>query len=351
MNLFAESFGARASALVSFDPAVPKSDIIIATGAFDEPMLARYLRDFAVLDPAPEAFSHLPVGRASSTDRMFSAEELRKSTFHNELFAPAGLVETLGGVTRKDGGRFEMFGLQRGKERDAYEEEDDHAVESIIPHLARVLQLRRLFQSQALLIGRLEHALDRASAGMLVLDNNGRTIFANAAMREIMNAADGLVLDRGGRLLISDAVARRHVEGYIRDIALGGAGGSTTIGRPSGRRSYVLLAAPLPLKVGEELHPGPSGGALITVHDPEADILAPLDLLQRGLNLPRGAAELSLALATGEDLKGFAESRGVTIHTARFHLRTALERTGAGTQAGLVRLVVRLLADLGASVA
>jgi hypothetical protein len=37
---------------------------------------------------------------------------------------------------------------------------------------------------------------------------------------------------------------------------------------------------------------------------------------------------------------------GVTIHTARFHLRTALTRTGTKTQADLVRSAVRLLRDM-----
>ena len=71
------------------------------------------------------------------------------------------------------------------------------------------------------------------------------------------------------------------------------------------------------------------------------------EILQTGLGLTPGAARLVAALAADDDLQAFAVREGVTIHTARFHLRTALERTGAGTQAGLVKLVVRLLTDLG----
>jgi DNA-binding CsgD family transcriptional regulator len=46
------------------------------------------------------------------------------------------------------------------------------------------------------------------------------------------------------------------------------------------------------------------------------------------------------------DLRDFAEAKGITIHTARFHLRTALARTGTRTQVELVRMAVRLLRDL-----
>jgi DNA-binding CsgD family transcriptional regulator len=347
MNLLAASFGARASALVSFDAGVPRSDISIATGAFDDDLMKRYLRDFIALDPAPRAFSHVPIGRTSSTDRMFTPEQIRASVFHNELFAPAGFVETLGGVMRTSGGRFEMFGLQRGKERGAFAEEDDRAIEAIIPHLARALQLRRMFLAQDLQISRLERTLDRATAGILMLDAEGKGLFANAAMQAVARAADGLAFDRLGRLVASDAAARRFIEAQIADVGLGGAGGITAVSRPSDRRSYILLVAPLTSTVAEGVVGSVPGGVLIVVHDPDADLSSPADVLQRALGLPQGAAELSLALAGGHDLKGFARMRGVTIHTARFHLRTALERTGAGNQAGLVKLVVRLLTDLG----
>jgi hypothetical protein len=83
------------------------------------------------------------------------------------------------------------------------------------------------------------------------------------------------------------------------------------------------------------------------VHDPACKPTADADILQQGLGVPRGAARLVAALAADDDLKSFAEREGITIHTVRFHLRTALARTGARTQAELVRLAVRMLRDFG----
>ena len=86
-------------------------------------------------------------------------------------------------------------------------------------------------------------------------------------------------------------------------------------------------------------------GALVLVHDPDSRSQAPPEVLERALNLPKGAAKVVVALAGDEDLKSFAEREGVTIHTARFHLHTALARTGTRSQAELVRIAVRLLRD------
>ena len=77
--------------------------------------------------------------------------------------------------------------------------------------------------------------------------------------------------------------------------------------------------------------------------------MADPDILQRALDLPRGAARLVAALAAEDDLKSYSEREGVTIHTARFHLRRALEGTGTRSQAELVRLAVRMLRDFGLS--
>jgi DNA-binding CsgD family transcriptional regulator len=71
-----------------------------------------------------------------------------------------------------------------------------------------------------------------------------------------------------------------------------------------------------------------------------------VETLRQGMGLTAGAARLVAALSADDDLKSFAEREGVTIHTARFHLRTALVRTGTRTQAELVRYAVQMLRDL-----
>jgi DNA-binding CsgD family transcriptional regulator len=85
--------------------------------------------------------------------------------------------------------------------------------------------------------------------------------------------------------------------------------------------------------------------AIVVVHDPDSGSANTSEILEQGLGLSKGAARLVAALAADHDLKTFAESEGVTIHTARFHLRSALSRTGAKTQAEVVRIAVRLLRD------
>jgi hypothetical protein len=175
-------------------------------------------------------------------------------------------------------------------------------------------------------------------------------------MRAIARRGDGLGLDRRGRLVPASVDARIRLDALLEAVAQGGAGGTLALPRSSGARPYAVLVAPAPSSlVQAQAAPWApwarlgSVYALVVVHDPAKTRMADPDILRRALDLPMGAARLVAALAAEDDLKSFAEREGVTIHTVRFHLRRALERTGARNQAELVRLAVRMLRDFGLS--
>jgi len=84
----------------------------------------------------------------------------------------------------------------------------------------------------------------------------------------------------------------------------------------------------------------------VVVHDPSARAAPPSELLMETFGLTRHSAELVAALVAGNDLKDYAEQAHVTIHTARFHLKSAFARMNVHNQAQLVSLAVTVLAEL-----
>jgi len=345
LELLAGQLHCRSTALLSLDIRQPHTDFSISTGVFDAAVTQRYIKDFQALDPAPAAFARMPVGTASSTDWVLGPEFHRNSPFLNEFYHPLGLVETIGGMLRAGDGQFEMLGLHRGSDRGAFTIDEMRAVERVLPHLGRSLQLRRLLLAQRARGSALGNALDRLAQGVIVLDGSGVAILVNTAMWTIARRGDGLGLDRAGQPLASDSGARKRIARLLHDVGQGGAGGVVRVPNQGGTAAYAVLIAPLPDSLADPLMTS-SRGVLIFVHDPASVTRAPVELVQEALNLTPGAAELAVALAGDHDLKSFAEARDVTIHTARFHLYTALSRTGSRSQAELVRKVVRLLRDL-----
>jgi len=243
---------------------------------------------------------------------------------------------------------WERCGLQRGPDRPPFEDHELVQVERLMPHVARALQLRQAFLQIETKMAGLQAAVERLPAGVVLLDPAGAALFVNSAMRAIARRADGLSLDRAGRPMPASLDVRSRLDALLGAVARGGAGGTLAVPRSGGLRPYAVLVAPAPTSLVQRPW-GPQGSccALVLVHDPASRPRVDADILQEGLALTKGAARLVAALAAEDDLKSFAEREGVTIHTARFHLRTALARTGARSQAELVRLAVRLLGDFG----
>ena len=203
-------FRCRSAALVSLETHAP-ANLVLTTGAFDGDVSRSY-QEFAPIDPAPAAFSALARGTASTTDRLLPRERLG-GEFVNEFFRPNGFAETLGGHLHSDHAYFTLIGLHRGFDRPAFEDDELAAIERLMPHITRALCLRREFLGLQAKADGLQAALDGHSAGVLLLDSSGASLFANRALRAIAQRGDGFSLDRrGGRCsptAMRAAVSRR----------------------------------------------------------------------------------------------------------------------------------------------
>jgi DNA-binding CsgD family transcriptional regulator len=179
-------------------------------------------------------------------------------------------------------------------------------------------------------------ALDALEEGLAVHDRPGRQVFANAALRRLAAAADGLGrAGPGGAVAPSDPAALRALR---RALAAAGAGTAVelALARPSGAAPYLLRCAPMP---------GGSGWALLRVADPARRRRAPsAAALRAGFGLTAAEAALAEALCAGAGLAGFAAGRGVSVHTARTQLRALLAKTRTDRQADLVGLLTALAA-------
>ena len=344
LQVLQNMFHCRGGAFVAFDAHAPAADVSMTSGIFGE-YGRLYIEQFVAIDPAPLFFSRLATGTASTSDRVFTEQERNALPFFNEFFRPIGLTETLAGNLFNDGGRSSLIGVQRGDDRPPFDDDDIARMERLMPHIRRALQLRRTFVRVEVKNHGLQAVIDRLAVGIVILDLRGGAVFVNATMQAWRAAPTGFRWIVPGWPLLTNLAARRRFDA-LDDVSKGGAGGVVSVERTSGARArdYAVLVAPSPASIAQmRWERAGMAGALVLVHDPDTRSRAPAELLERALNLPKGAARLVAALAADEDLKSFAEREGVTIHTVRFHLRMALARTGTRNQAELVRIAVRLL--------
>ena len=178
-----------------------------------------------------------------------------------------------------------------------------------------------------------------ASPGIVVLDRSGRISFTTEAAAVLLRLGDGLTV-RGSRLIgrqgspkLEDAVQATLAEAPA---ALCSPLRTVMLRR---RDNLPLIATLTPLAAAAT---GPLG-VLVLLHDPEATLRPPAEMLRHAFGLTPGEAAITQPLLQGATLHQIAEQRQVSLNTVRTLLARVLSKTGTNRQADLIRLLMPLM--------
>ncbi|MFP8876652.1 MAG: helix-turn-helix transcriptional regulator, partial [Myxococcota bacterium] len=232
---------------------------------------------------------------------------------------PAGHV-----VVGPDGKGVGGVAIFRRQGQGPFQEAEFGKADPFVPHLRRALELQRLLSEARRERLALAEAVDRFPNGVLLLDEERQVVIHNQAARRIVDAEDGFRIDRGGPGAV-DARDNARLQELIanaldsepgNELAARGWG---TISRPSGRREYALVVTPLTAApfdaVGSDIR------LALFVVDPEEGRTASSEVLEGMYDLTHSEAELVRTLASGVSLEQAAKLRGVSVNTARSHLK------------------------------
>lgn len=212
------------------------------------------------------------------------------------------------------------------------------------PHVERALVIRSRMEGYRGMAEALSDAFQRLATAVVLLQPDGRAIVANKAAEALLKAKDGLALRATGlhaTARADDAALQKilSLAAKASGTALGSAGNACTIGRPSGRRSYQIIAFPVSWRTDAALRRVANVVAFII--DPEAAPEIPPKRIARLLHLTAAEARLAAALAAGLSLADYAERAGISLGTARWTLKQVLAKSGTNRQAELVALVLK----------
>jgi DNA-binding CsgD family transcriptional regulator len=148
------------------------------------------------------------------------------------------------------------------------------------------------------------------------------------AARAILERRDGLTGANGLDAL--DALASRRLR---RLLAHDSAGGAVQVPRRIGK-PLALVTGPVRKASG--------GGAIhgVFITDPDVEIEAPVAALEHLYDLTRAESEVAGELLAGRTLEELSGELGISIHTARTHLKHILAKTETRRQSELVRLLL-----------
>lgn len=316
---------------------------VVAYGCGIDPHYERlYFERYVKLDPATTGHFFAKIEEPIATADLIPYDEFLETRFYREWAKPQHLVDFVASVLDKSTTSAAIFGVFRHERDGVVDEETRRRMRLLVPHVRRAVLIGRVIDFGKSEAAALADTLDGLAAGMFLVDRAGRLVHANAAGQAILSAGDYLRVVEG-RLLAPEPEADRT----MRE-AFGAAGeGDAAIGTRGitiplvARDGECHVAHILPLTAGARRRAGKAyaAAAAIFVHKAANYAVLPPEVIARHYTLTPTELRVLLAIVEVGGVPEVAEVLGVAESTVKTHLGRVYEKTGAGRQADLVKLV------------
>ncbi len=235
--------------------------------------------------------------------------------------------------------------LHRARKAGRFEPEDIRRFEVLHRHLERALAVGFQLGSLGTLQRLTAEWLDRNPAAVLFLDRRKRIVFSNLRAEALCSQRDGIELRASGLALLHKRDDDRLQALIARALSPKPFPESSDTAmraeRPSGKRPYVILVAPVrgAYPVLSSMQPAVS----VVVIDPEHEASLSGRRLREAFGLTEAEARLAALLTTGAELRDAAQRLGITYGTARTRLSQIFQKTDTRRQPALIRLLLGML--------
>jgi DNA-binding CsgD family transcriptional regulator len=337
LNHAAEFIGASAAVLISKDPTARRVCLFHEHGA-DPHYLQLYAHRYAALDPLTIGHYFGELERPLAVADLLPYEEFQRTQFYKEWVRPQGLVDFVGAVIDKTGTDVAMFGIFRHERHGVANDTTRQSMRMVVPHIRRAMMISRAVdfnQAEALT---LKDAFDGFGAGTFLIDVCGRLVHANAAGHDILSAGELLrVID--GRLMVADAEGDKILRATLASAAQSvGTDVAIALSDSDGGRhvAHILPLASEHSRFGR----GPrAAAAAMFVRKASLEGTLRPEIIARTYRLTPAELRVLLAMVEEGGVREVSESLGVAETTIKTHLSRLFEKTGAGRQADLIKLV------------
>jgi DNA-binding CsgD family transcriptional regulator/PAS domain-containing protein len=345
LESLADALSATVTALSYHDLTSPRATFVTAA-RMDPAGPRRYVEYYGSCDPYRAAW--LTRFNRAGPDTIYTGEQLipkddfERTEYFNDFFPVHDIAHQIGAPIALSSSWACNFASHRPVGKQPFGPEDVRLLRHLWPHLHRALQFHRKFAELEGQQRASVDALDRLSTAVILLDQTGEILLANREGRRIFEQNDGLSARKLGPTA-AQAEQNRELRRVIVGAAKGSrgegaAGGMLVVQRPSGKRPYVLLVAPVGRQAFAPELKAPA--VIVFATDPERQQEAARQALARIFALTSAESRLAGLLIQGETLVRAAERLGVSHNTARTHLQRIYQKTGASHQADFVRLIL-----------
>jgi DNA-binding CsgD family transcriptional regulator len=294
----------------------------------------------------------LPLGQVVRSSALKPDRDFARSDFYNQVVRPNGDFYGAVALVDRTPTHSSYVAVRRVLGAADFADHDIAALQAVLPHLVRTLDLRERLGDADLHAG-YAAALDHVELGVILVDAWARPVRLNRRAETIIARADGLwagptgltaaLPDQTRRLhqaIATAAAAGTAAAGIDAAARAAGAGARLRLSRPSGGRPLILTVIPI-REAAAERRRGAVPRAMVLVADPDRPDAPAAAVLRELFGLTVAEAALAVEIGRGDGLRAVAERLSIAGSTARTHLARIFEKTGTSRQAELVRLLMQ----------
>lgn len=310
--------------------------------------VALYHEHYGRIDPVARALEQARVGTVLTPHMVLAPAQMRRQEFYADWAVPNGAGDGIfASISRDSSTSCSLILAGPPRNEDMATSERLRLVSLLAPHLRQAVQMQTLLETTKLERDNALDALERAPYGVVVVSAEGTARFANRRALEISAMKDGIVVGTDGvqaKARDADGSLQALITRVSCDPDGTGSTGMVRVPRPSGRRPFVVLAAPFSRARLERFAGVPRApGVLVAIVDPDHQPRLAADVLEDLFGLTPAEAAVSIRILRHDGLKAVADSLGVTLSTVRIHLQRVFEKTETHRQSELVRLLLEVL--------
>lgn len=309
---------------------------------------SEYQEHYATINPFIPVLMQQPLLRIERSEVWVPEAELKAGEFYNEFLRPREDIGTGGGgVLFNDKDRLLILS---GQVRSHEQEKADQLVEAVrhvAPHVRQAFEMRRMLQGNSLSGEVYRGAFEAVSNALIIIDERGRVCDCNSAAEELFASRHLIGLDQFGALRFLDPWGQAQLAHLLEETVTQGFAAMSNAIFTKDLESTVHVARLSPLKAQIDndapLFHFVGGGqpaALLAIR-PKAEVSAERSL-QLAFKLTPAEAALAQGLFNGLSLKDYADSKALSLHTARTQLKTIFSKTDTRRQSELVALLGKI---------
>jgi DNA-binding CsgD family transcriptional regulator/PAS domain-containing protein len=305
------------------------------TVGFDAAADQCYTQQLVEGDPFRQALAEGPLGVIQASHLIIPDRAYERTQHYQQVFRPNGNFYAMGAQIERSGQRAAHIGVHRARELGPYSAQEQRQLQFFSPHLRRAVRLMRLLGEFELALNQARAALDQLPYGVWLVNHQLKCLWMNGVAEDaVRTGLFGLALN-ADHLSLADADEANQLRGALVAINRKSSKAETVPLGQSGA-SLVLVNSRVPA-LAHNLSGSADNTLLVFLLNPEQAITPDAARLRKLYGLTPAEIHLVGALLRGLDASEASAWLGLSIHTARSQLKSAMQKMGVKRQAELMR--------------